>query len=84
MKEHSQEQESDEYLMEQVRQGKVIYLGILFHRYVNKIYDYFYRMTHDSSLSDDLVQTVFEKALRGKHTYRQSYPFVGWIFRIAP
>ena len=83
MKEHSHEQEADEYLMEQVRQGKVTYLGTLFQRYVNKIYDYFYRMTRDSSLSDDLVQTVFEKALRGKHTYRESYPFAGWIFRIA-
>ena len=75
--------EADEALMMRVRQGELQSLGILFRRYQDRMYDYFFRMTRDDALSKDLVQNAFERALKGKHTYRQEYPFVGWIFRIA-
>ena len=74
---------TDENLMLAVANGDTEKLGVLFNRYQDKIYDYFLRMTRDEFLSGDLLQAVFEKVLRGKHTYRVTYPFVGWIFRIA-
>ena len=74
---------TDESLMLSVAEGDTEKLGLLFNRYHAKIYDYFLRMTRDEFLSGDLMQTVFEKALKGKHTYRIEYRFVGWIFRIA-
>jgi RNA polymerase sigma-70 factor (ECF subfamily) len=73
----------DEDLMVEVREGNIEQLGVLFRRYHGKLFDYFLRMCRDRSLSGDLVQNVFEKALKGKHTYKREYPFVGWIFRIA-
>lgn len=74
---------TDEELMEKVSHGDLARLGELFERHHHKIFDYFTRMTNDHSLSSDLVQNVFEKALKGKHTYKIEYPFIGWIFRIA-
>ncbi|MBK8504921.1 MAG: RNA polymerase sigma factor [Saprospiraceae bacterium] len=74
---------TDENLMLSVANGDTEKLGVLFNRYQDKIYDYFLRMTKDEFLSGDLLQSVFEKVLRGKHTYRVTYPFVGWVFRIA-
>ncbi|MCB0688182.1 MAG: RNA polymerase sigma factor [Saprospiraceae bacterium] len=74
---------TDEHLMMLVADGNTGKLGILFQRHQAKLYDYFLRMTKDEFLSGDLVQLVFEKVLKGKHTYRQQYNFLGWIFRIA-
>jgi RNA polymerase sigma-70 factor (ECF subfamily) len=74
---------TDENLMLSVANGDTEKLGVLFNRYQDKIYDYFLRMTRDEFLSGDLLQAVFEKVLRGKHTYRISYPFVGWVFKVA-
>lgn len=74
---------TDESLMLSVAEGDTENLGLLFNRYHAKIYDYFLRMTRDEFLSGDLMQIVFEKVLKGKHTYRIEYRFVGWIFRIA-
>ena len=74
---------ADEDLMVLVRNGELMQLGVLFRRYHNKLHDYFFRMCRDKDLSSDLVQNVFERALKGRHTYRIEYPFGGWIFRIG-
>ncbi len=69
--------------MLRVKEGELDQLGVLFEKFHPKVYDYFLRMTRDASLSSDLVQSTFERVLKGKHTYKVEYPFVGWIFRIA-
>lgn len=74
---------SDEELMCAVRDGNTRQLGILYQHHQHNIYDYFARMTRDAHLSGDLLQNTFERVLKGKHTYKNSYPFVGWVFRIA-
>lgn len=74
---------SDEELMCAVRDGNTRQLGALYQTHQHNIYDYFARMTRDTHLSGDLLQNTFERVLKGKHTYKSSYPFVGWIFRIA-
>lgn len=74
---------TDENLMLSVTRGDTEKLSLLFNRYHDKLYDYFLRMTRDEFVSGDLLQMVFERVLKGKHTYRQEYPFVGWVFRIA-
>ncbi len=84
MKTHGSSGElSDEELMVLVRDGDLALLGVLFRRYQHKLHDYFYRMCRDRTLSNDLVQNVFERALKGKHTYKKEYPFGGWIFKIG-
>ncbi len=74
---------NDGDLMMAVSNGQIDRLGILFERHKDKLFDYFYRLSGDRSLSKDLVQNVFERILKGKHTYKIRYPFLGWMFRIA-
>ena len=47
--------------MEQVRDGKVEKLAIIFERYHVMLYNFFLRLTYNRSLSEDLVQDVFIK-----------------------
>ncbi len=69
--------------MLQVKAGKLDKLGLLFERYKRKLFSYFYRLTCSRETSEDLVQEVFERILRYRHTYDTSYAFSTWIYRIA-
>ena len=61
---------SDNQLMEEVRDGKVEKLAILFERHHVTLYNFFLRLTANRSISEDLVQDVFFRILRYRHTYR--------------
>jgi len=73
----------DEDLMLQVRDGEVAMLGVLFDRYQTPLYNFYTKMTQDRALSEDLVQDVFLRILRYRHTYRPDTPFRAWIYQIA-
>lgn len=74
---------TDETLMVRVRAGERDALGLLFERHHTPLYGYFVRMTGDRAESDDLVQTVFERLLKYRNTYRTGAPFTAWLYRIA-
>jgi RNA polymerase sigma factor (sigma-70 family) len=74
---------ADEELMLQVRNGEVETLGVLFDRYQTPLYNFYTKMTQDRSLSEDLVQDVFLRILRYRHTYRPDTPFRAWVYQIA-
>lgn len=69
--------------MEQVRDGDVGRLSVLFERHHRKLFLYFYRLTGDRGASEDLVQDVFFRILKYRHTYQAGNEFVGWMYRIA-
>ena len=69
--------------MLQVRDGEVAMLGVLFDRYQTPLYNFYTKMTQDRALSEDLVQDVFLRILRYRHTYRPDTPFRAWIYQIA-
>jgi RNA polymerase sigma factor (sigma-70 family) len=73
----------DEDLMLQVRDGEVAMLGVLFDRYQTPLYNFYTKMTQDRALSEDLVQDVFLRILRYRHTYRPDTPFRAWVYQIA-
>lgn len=75
--------QADEELMSQVREGAAEMLGILFDRYHAKLLNYYVRLTGDRALSEDLVQDVFFRILRSRHTYRPGSPFKPWMYQIA-
>jgi RNA polymerase sigma-70 factor (ECF subfamily) len=57
--------------------------GILYDRYVDRIYRYVrYRMA-DPSEAEDLTSEIFFRALRAIGRYAPSAPFYAWIYRIA-
>lgn len=58
--------------------------GILYERYVNKIYTYIYYRTNNHQDAEDLTARVFHRALDKLHTYRdRGHPFSAWLYRIA-
>jgi len=51
-------------------------------RYGNRCYGYFYRLTGDRDLSDDLLSELFAKLVQKIGSYRGGM-FESWLFRIA-
>lgn len=69
--------------MRKVKSGDLDKLGLLFERYNRRLFGFFYRLTCRRDLSEDLVQEVFERLLRYRHTYSGEGAFGTWLFRIA-
>ena len=77
------ELQSDQSLMAAVREGDVGQLGVLFERHSGHLYNYLFRLTGNRHLSEDLVQEVFVRMLKYRHTYRGESQFTTWMFQIA-
>src|SRR5215813_1246623 len=73
----------DEELMLHVRNGAGAMLSILFERYHGPLFNFYCRTTGDRAASEDLVQDVFYRILKYRHTYRPGTPFRTWMYRIA-
>lgn len=69
--------------MMSVKEGELDKLALLFERYNRSLFRFFYRMTSDGPLSEDLVQSVFERMLKYRSTYTGSGTFTTWMFSIA-
>jgi RNA polymerase sigma factor (sigma-70 family) len=74
---------ADEALMAQVREGDLRRLAILFERHHRSLYNFFVHMNGDPDLSEDLVQDVFFRMLRYRHSYDAQRPFTAWMYQIA-
>ncbi len=74
---------SDNSLMLKVREGDLQKLGLLFERYRNLLFGYFFKLSKDRELSEDLVQAVFIRVIKYKHAYRGDGSFKTWLFHIA-
>lgn len=69
--------------MLRVRDGEVAILGTLFERYNMKLFSFFVRHTGRRDASEDLVQDVFFRMLKYRHTYRGEAPFTVWMYQLA-
>jgi RNA polymerase sigma-70 factor (ECF subfamily) len=69
--------------MEEVRDGKVERLAILFERYHVMLFNFFLRLTGNRSASEDLVQDVFFRILKYRETYQGQSKFSVWMYQIA-
>lgn len=76
-------EKTDNDLMCAVRDGAVSNLGVLFERYHGRLYNYFVRHTSRRDASEDLVQDVFFRMLKYRHTYRGDAPFTVWMYQLA-
>lgn len=66
-----------------VREGRTADLAPLFERHNVGLYNHYLRMTGDRALSEDLVQEVFLRILKYRHTFRADSRFRSWMFTIA-
>jgi RNA polymerase sigma-70 factor (ECF subfamily) len=77
------ESPTDHDLMIAVRAGEIRQLGELFERHHRRLYGFFVRLTNQPSVSEDLVQIVFYRILKYRHTYRDEGKFSAWIYHLA-
>lgn len=70
-------------LMLKVKSGDLDKLGLLYERHKKRLFGFFYNMTSNASLSEDLVQNVFVRILKYKHTFTGDGSFTAWMFRTA-
>lgn len=69
--------------MLRVSQGELDKLGLLFERYYRRLFAFFYRLTGKTEHSEDMVQMVFERILKYRHTFKNDGKFVTWLFHLA-
>ena len=69
--------------MLQVRDGAGETLGVLFDRYQTPLYNFYAKLTGDRTLSEDLVQEVFFRILKYRHTYQADTTFRAWLYQIG-
>lgn len=69
--------------MLQVRNGVGEMLGLLFERYQVPLFNFYCKLTGDRAMSEDLVQEVFFRILKYRHSYRPETGFRAWMYQIA-
>ena len=74
---------TDNRLMEEVRDGQVEKLAILFERHQIMLYNFFLRLTGNKGTSEDLVQDVFFRILKYRKSYQGQSKFTVWMYQIA-
>ena len=74
---------TDHQLMLSIRDGNIEKLGQLFENHHKRLYNFFLRQTGNRQASEDLVQDVFLRMLKYRHTYRDDGSFDTWMFSIA-
>lgn len=69
--------------MREVRAGDVGKLEVLFDRHSQALFRYFLYLTSNRGVSEDLVQEVFFRILKYRHTYRPESGFRAWMYQVG-
>ncbi|HEY8808051.1 MAG TPA: RNA polymerase sigma factor [Candidatus Limnocylindria bacterium] len=79
----SAEREEDAALARRAGSGEAEAFGVLYDRYVDKVYRYvFYRVRNEAE-AEDVTSEVFMRALRAIPKYEPRQAFLAWLYRIA-
>lgn len=75
---------NEQYLIEQCLGGDYDKFGLIYDRYIRKIYDFVYFKTHHRQTAEDLTSQTFFKALRNLKEYDVNKgKFSSWLYQIA-
>jgi RNA polymerase sigma-70 factor (ECF subfamily) len=69
--------------MLKVKHGDLDHLGLLYERYKQQLFGFFYNLNRDKDLSEDLVQNTFVRIIKYKHGFKGDGEFKSWMFHIA-
>lgn len=70
--------------MLRVKAGEVDQLGVLFERHHRALFGFLYHLLGGrAAASEDLVQTVFYRMLKYRHTYQAAGEFRTWMYHLA-
>ena len=74
----------DEEILNRASQGDLDAFGLLYERYIDRIYNYVYYRTGNVSDAEDLTARVFQRAMNHISSYTdRGVPFSAWLYRIA-
>ncbi len=77
------EELDEKQLIQQAKEDKEAF-GLLYTRYVDKIYSYVYYRTGNNQDAEDLTARVFFRAIQHIENYEdKGVPFSAWLYRIA-
>lgn len=74
---------TDHDLMLAVRDGELDALGQLFERHHGPLFGFLVKLTGDRPAAEDISQTVFQRMLKYRHTYRDDGSFTAWMYHLA-
>ncbi len=69
--------------MLKVKAGDLDKMGLLFERYHKPLFGFLYHSTGQRATSEDLVQTVFYRMLKYRHTFTEIGEFRTWMYHLA-
>ncbi len=76
--------QSDEALMELVKEGNAPAFDELYRRYSKKMVNYFFRMLgKDAEKAQDFLQDLFMKVVEKPYLFKEGHRFSTWLFTIA-
>jgi RNA polymerase sigma-70 factor (ECF subfamily) len=75
---------TDEEALTRAAGGDIEAFGVLYDRYVSRIYNYIYYRTGNTHDTEDLTSRVFTRAMKHITNYQdRGVPFSAWLYRIA-
>jgi RNA polymerase sigma factor (sigma-70 family) len=74
---------SDHELMLAVRDGDLDCMGDLFERHHGPLFGYLTKLTGNRNAAEDIAQTVFQRMLKYRHTYRDQGSFTAWMYHLG-
>lgn len=69
--------------MLKVKNGDLDKMGLLFERYHAPLFGFLFHMTGQREHSEDLLQNVFYRMLKYRHTFRGEGEFRTWMYHVA-
>ncbi|MEZ0397372.1 MAG: sigma-70 family RNA polymerase sigma factor [Anaerolineales bacterium] len=79
-----QKKEEERDILRQASEGDQEAFGVLYERYVERIFNYVYYRTGNVHDAEDLTARVFYRAFRHIQNYTdRGVPFSAWLYRIA-
>jgi len=66
-----------------VRDGELDALGELFERHHGPLFGFLLKLTNRRAGAEDVTQTVFQRMLKYRHTYRDDGSFTAWMYHLA-
>lgn len=75
---------SDEEILTRASKGDRDAFGMLYERYIDRIYNYVFYRTGNTNDAEDLTARVFQRAMNHIVNYTdRGVPFSAWLYRIA-
>jgi RNA polymerase sigma-70 factor (ECF subfamily) len=74
----------DDEILARASQGDKDAFGMLYERYIDRIFNYVYYRTGNANDAEDLTARVFHRAMHHIENYTdRGVPFSAWLYRIA-